>query len=376
MRRLLSVFPPAVLLAAHLLFAAAISAAQTAPAAQNGRGGLRLCSQNLARLGSPQRSSGKSKGQGFKGREEDLLLRIVEAQCDILAVQEVYGESKEQAQEILDGFAAHLASRSGKLFKAYLGESFDPEIRNGFLVSSSAGRLDQVLSLLHENLPKLQPLGPSSSFIRAPLGIIIRPDWPRLGCSGAKRPDQLFIVNIHFKSKADSFKDPTGTKFETVRMEMAAGLLNIVRRYQKKLGRDAAIIVLGDRNSEQGSASTEVLSGERALEEFSRGGGCKLDDRLQPLCEAAAGQPPVLVGLLARCSAASQKQCQGGSYYYKGEHQLIDEILVPPADLPLYTRDDGSVAAGFIGRFYKGSDHRLLWADLDPCRLNAAGPAK
>jgi hypothetical protein len=194
--------------ASKFFFAPRLLLAEVLQTKQDSRSGLRLCTQNIARLGSPDKKD--KRGSGYKGKEEDLLARIEEARCDVIAVQEVYGESKEQAQEMLDQFASRLSRRMGTAFKAYVGESFDPEIRNGILVSALVGHVEQTFSLLHEDLPKLQPLGPASSFIRAPLAVIVSIDWQQLGCANAARPAKLFILTMHSNQKQMVSRIPQG----------------------------------------------------------------------------------------------------------------------------------------------------------------------
>ena len=54
-----------------------------------------------------------------------------------------------------------------------------------------------------------------------------------------------------------------------------------------------------------------------------------------------------------------------GSYRYKGNPELIDEILVPSMDAWMYRSQQGAETIGFVGDFFVGSDHKLLWVELN-----------
>ena len=46
-------------------------------------------------------------------------------------------------------------------------------------------------------------------------------------------------------------------------------------------------------------------------------------------------------------------------------HLLIDEIYVWPQDLAAARRRSGRLAVGMEGEFFKGSDHKLVWVELN-----------
>lgn len=270
---------------AVLLCCCAVDLALAEPSAADG--GFRICTQNLFRYGD--RSKG---GEARKARQRaDLIERFQRADCDVVAVQEVYGETPSQANATLAELADAWSASSGEKVKALTGDSIDPYIRSGFLVRGRE-RILSSRSFGDEPLPRLQPLGPVGRFLRAPVLLVV--EHPEMD----GQPRRFAILNIHLKSKSYSFKDPTGTSFETVRMEMAEGVRNIVRRELKALSRDTTFVLVGDRNSDLDSATAELLDGERVLSDFT-GGHCRLDSENEPQCGDFAKHEPELIGLFA-----------------------------------------------------------------------------
>ncbi len=245
-----------------------------------------------------------------------------------------------------------------------MGQSSDPKIRNGFLIADDLGKVRVEKPFLHRGLPKLQPLGPPYTFIREPLVLSLELANDKIIVRKAKTTKKLLLISMHFKSKAESYKDITGTQFETVRMEMAAGLLELVQKYKHQLPDTAAVLVLGDRNAGPRSASATILTGERKLRDFSAQGSCKLTRDLEPECASSFNYPLELIALFSQCQAQELKYCNGGSYRYKKQDQLIDDILVPASDLGLYLDNENRPRIGYTGKFYSGSDHRLLWVEI------------
>ena len=313
---------------------------------------LRICSQNIYRYGAKYRKFSNKRRQKQLGY---LITRFKKANCDIIAIQELPGASYREAERILDDLAFELQRRSGEVFEAYIGKSHDRFIRNAFLVRKSLGKVEDVKQYYRVALPRLRKgYGRTNRFSRGPLGLFI------LTAKGRN----LFVVTMHFKSKRGAHKDPTGTKFEALRLEMAEGLRAIVTKEMKNLPSDTVLVVLGDRNTSAGSGSSEVLEGLRRLDDFSYH-GCRLDKKLKADCGQLRRHSAQLIGLFTYRKSSNPRKYRAGSYRHKKREELIDEILVREKDLALFRRSDKTLAIGFGGQFYKGSDHKLLWANLD-----------
>ena len=168
---------------------------------------------------------------------------------------------------------------------------------------------------------------------------------------------------MHLKSKHKGWKDPSNTEFEISRMEMAEALREIVKKEQQRLGEKVIFVVLGDRNSTPETASAKILSGELRLKDFLKK-RCRLDKKNELECKNTPKHQRVLLPLFETRKKRNPRDYKGGSYRYKRKMTLIDEILIEPEDISLLTRPSGSLAIGFEGDFYRGSDHRLLWAQF------------
>ena len=320
--------------------------------ADDGVPALRICTQNLNRFGAKQ---GRKSNKGTDKQKDFLVERMAAARCVIIALQEVWGETKGQAEKTMGLLASGLRQRTGKTFEAYLGETLDKEIRNGFLVAHDAGRVSEVRQYLRNPLPRLQTLGPAGNYMRGPLGILVELQPPSVR-------SHLFVVTMHFKSKAGSWKDPSNTQFEALRMEMAAGLLRDVGRDLQKMPPETVLVVLGDTNSDYDSAAIDVLEGERSIDDFSIERRCTLNSKLQSVCSNAQNQPQ----LVRLFEPYADGRTFRGSYKFGKRWLLLDNVFVRPDDIHLFKRSDGSLASGLEGRIYKGSDHKLVWAEIFP----------
>ena len=331
---------------------------------------LRVCSQNIFRLGAPDSapwnySRGASRGKknsrpkDSKEKQRDYLVeRMKRAQCDVVAMQEVPAGPDAQSDGIANELAEALGSAAGEPFRALLARGSDGHIKNGFLVRENAGRVISVGDL-EQSLPRLQRSpGPRGYFGRAPLVLLF--EFKPAVDQPARR---VLFITLHFKSRRNSSSDPTRTQFEALRLEMAEAIRTFaLAEVSKHPG--TAVVVLGDRNSATDSGSADVLTGERELEDF-RDGNCRIDQGLHAECDSMQGRPKALVGLFEYRNELFPQRYREGSFMYRKQQELIDEILVRPTDLPLVQGPDSTLAIGLEGEFYKGSDHRLLWAEFN-----------
>ncbi len=306
----------------------------------------RICTQNLERVGKP--AFGKKK-LSVEKQTQFLVERIKEAECDVIAVQEVFGRSKIEAEENLRDFTLALSDAFNDRFVSFVGESQHDEIRNGFIIRERFARLISIFSTEDYEVPKLNPLQRSRSITRKPLAIL-------LDVAETKR--DLLLVNIHLKSKARGFKDPTGLEFETLRMEGAEQVRDFALgsdRAAEKEKREVITLILGDRNSRPLSPTDEILMGRRPLKEFRS--HCQVTADLRPECGSSSPQPISFQPLLS-------PRLRVGSTKHRGREELIDEIYVESQYLDSLALKKLELDVGAVGEFNKGSDHRLLWIDL------------
>ncbi len=325
-----------------------------------------ICSQNLQNFGAQDnrpnfsrssQNSKRSKGKkSSAGQKKFLVDRFIEGRCDVIATQEVGGESEKESLAHLNRLAKALSEQTGGTFLTYVGESRDSRIRNGFIVRESVGVVENVKSFARINLPKLQPLGPNRHFARGPLELVLVATDP-----ATNRKRRFLIMTDHLKSKVDGYKDPTQTQFESSRMEMAQALREIVQSELKRFGPGTVGVILGDFNSQRDSASAEILEGRLELKDFFPPRPCRVTESLRPDCGRSPARSPAFIGLFEEQSRITNKTL--GSYRYKNQLELIDEILLSATDLPL-AQDAAGLRVQIIGTFGKGSDHKLLAAGL------------
>ena len=129
---------------------------------------LRVCSQNLYHFGE------KAVRAREKSQLAYLTKRILRAECDIVAVQEVIGGTESEAATTLSRIAHSWEAAGAEKILSYVGTTKDKFIRNGFLVRSSVGRVVTVKSFLDAPVPSLSPLGPVLFFQRAPMALVQR----------------------------------------------------------------------------------------------------------------------------------------------------------------------------------------------------------
>ena len=318
-----------------------------------GGGEIRFCSLNLARYGAPLDGQ---RWQTQTSQLQALLERIIQAKCAVVALQEVFGPTESESNRILSRFGQDLSGASGRPFGFVIGQASHDQIRNGMLYRTDIFDLREQQSLPADAVPQIDTLGPPTRFTRSPLALVLR-----------YRPDpsrEFLVVNLHLKSKSTGWKDPSGMNWELVRMEMAEAVRLWALRLEAQHRKGIHVVIMGDRNSDEFSASTDVLRGARALEDFRSGAVCSVTKDLTPLCHPNGSRPPSFVGLLS-LKGSMNPQVEQGTYSYRGDLEIIDEILVEAGDLPLFADSSGRPFVGVEGTFNRGSDHKLVWAEIN-----------
>jgi endonuclease/exonuclease/phosphatase family metal-dependent hydrolase len=340
-----------LLLSVTLLFGATLCLFQTPVLAEV----ITVCSQNLARYGE------KSKRQNDAEKQKQLGYltgRIRKAKCDIVAVQEVVGETKLKAAENLEQVARALSERTHRSFISIVGDGRDKFIRNGYLIDQGLLNVVEVASYSDLPLPRYRKLAPPNFFERAPLGVRVEIK------NSADGPKQLFLINNHFKSKAFGHKDVTGLNFELIRMQQAEAVRNLIETGLSPEQQRALLVVLGDRNSGIDSASTAIIKGEYLLQDFMSE-NCRVEQSGEPKCKTKGAEASTLTGLFGFREQQFPGVYRGGSYRYKGREEYLDEIFLRSSDIKRVLDKVGKVRIGTEGDYFRGSDHKLVWADLD-----------
>ena len=324
---------------------------------------IRICSQNLFNYG--QKPSGGKKRKARKKRKykksqseqkKFLLERFKQANCDILAFQEVIGETKRQSAKILNPLVAELGSLQSRQYQTILGNSFDRRIRNAISFDRKKLKLIDSGSLFRIPLPKLLEQESFDSFRRGPV-------WIEIEVSGVPPASsrKFLVVNFHFKSRYQGYKDPRQTDFEVLRMQMAEATRVWVEN-KLKARPELIPVLLGDLNSDRDQGASKVLSGELLLSDFFS--NCSLKEKFNPSCESPLERKAKFVRVFDYVLDEGFRLSTNYSYRYKREPRLFDEVILLKRDLELaFYR--GRPKVDFLGELYSGSDHKLLMLELN-----------
>lgn len=330
---------------------------------ERGKPEITICSQNLHMYGAVEEL--KLKGapvENLAERTAGLASRFTEAECDIIAVQELIGRSSETALKGLGILAAELTKRTNKRYELKVGPSGEGNMTLGFIVAKGKGDIVNVTSYDKVELPKLSEKQRPRLFSRGPLEL----QFMARGVEGSTEK-AITLVNMHLKSKHGARGDPAGLEWETFRMEMAEGLRRVVEtRHEKSFASGQSILViLGDRNSDFDSASAKILEGTLFLKNFQENGTCRLSKQAVPLCRAESAAPQRLFSVL---TTNPYSRNIPGTYLYKKEYSWLDDIIMPAESLPFAWRtatSEGEYESGVVTEPKGASDHALVYMRLN-----------
>lgn len=327
---------------------------------------LTVCSQNLENYGIFSEAAARTAGftqADLAKKEEALGIRFAKTKCDVIAVQELLGKTAVTAQAGIEQLAKVAHEYTGRIFDMRVGETNDQVSREAFLVARDRAEILTSLSYARVELPKIaEDKQKPRLFSRGPLEIQIRVN----GLEESKER-LVSLINLHFKSKAGSSKDPTQLEWETYRMEQAEALRRIIEHRHASSFDSAAtpLIVLGDRNADTLLASAKILMGNLTLASFQGGGACRLGKQGTPLCQAGVALPQILFSVL---TLDPQTKLLHGTFTYKKEYSWLDDILLPTESLPLAWQNPGIAGDFNSGVVYspsEASDHAMVWVTLN-----------
>lgn len=326
---------------------------------------LIVCSQNLKLFGSFEsmsRGNPSYTRQKYEKKIDDLVSRFVAAKCDVVAVQEVIGKTQAEGEAALNKLTTRWRERSNRFFKTMTAPPSEGSMTNGFIVALDRATVEQALPYGRVQLPKIWSRQKPRLFSRPPY---------ELQLSVKSRHSQsikaVSIVNFHFKSKRGGQDDPTGSEWETYRMEMSEGLRRVLEMRHKDAfaSGESILLVLGDRNSNFDVASARILEGSLALSSFGEKGPCRLSKRGVPLCVAESELPRRLFSVLTSNATSVAYQ---GTFNYKGEYSWLDDILMPAESLRYAWQtafSEGVYGTGLIATPEDASDHALVYVALN-----------
>jgi len=331
----------------------------------NGEVELTVCSQNLYNYGSladVRTRVPTITPRSLAFQEASLIRRFLQAECDVIAVQEVLARNPHLAKENLQRLGNLLQERTNRPFEAFAGPSNDQRGHLGFIVATDRAQVSNSISYARVELPKLAEEQKPRLFVRGPFEIQL--DVKKSGAEGTRR---VVLVNFHFKSQLNYPPDPASLQWETYRMEMAEALRRIVYNRHEKSFSDGGeiLLLLGDRNSHFDTASARILEGKLTLQHFQGEAPCRLSKRGAPLCASETSLPARLFSVLLQ---DPQTKHFPGTYRYGTTYSWLDDILMPLPSLRFARRDrskEGEYSTGIIYEPAEASDHALVYVRLN-----------
>lgn len=325
---------------------------------------ITLCSQNMENFGLFK--DVKAKMERFtpvllKQKEDALISRFIEGECDVIAVQELLGKNEEVGTKILQGLAEKMRAKTNRIFSVRTGPSNDRLLRLGYLVADDRAEIVNMTSYWKVELPKLNPQQKPRFFTRGPLELQLEVN----GRDGSKSK-ALSVVTFHFKSKAGK-DDPAELEWETYRLEMAEALRRIVqeRHAASFANGETLLVLLGDRNSNFDSASAQVLNGTLSLNHFQGDAPCRLSKKGAALCRTNQTLPQKLFSVL---TSDPQTKLSHGTFVYKGIYSWLDEIAMPAETLRCAWKkynQEGDYDSGTLSMPKEASDHAMVYVRLN-----------
>lgn len=335
------------------------------PEDPRGKPDLTVCSQNLKLFGTfatvKERSPNYTKNEHTL-KVEDLVKRFTTARCDVIAMQEVMGETEELAKAAVDELGAELHRVTNRKFASRVAPPSEGKMTLGYLIAEDRATIASALSYAKVDLPTLGEKQRPRAFQRTPMELQLVVNSRDTG-----DPKPISIVNFHFKSKRGGQADPTGLEWETYRMEMAEALRRIVEsRHKQSFGSaESILMVLGDRNGNYDVASARILEGSLTLGNFRKDGGCRLSKRGVPLCKVGLSLPQRLFSVFASKERAASVP---GTFSYKGEYSWLDDIMMPAESLVFAWKSafkEGVYDSGVVYAPKDASDHALVYVRLN-----------
>lgn len=309
-----------------------------------------VCSLNLHRLGDKGKSLNSKQ---FTRQRNYLGRRVKETGCDIVALQELVG-NKKKSQKILTSLIDSIDLDS-KNFEFLIADSNDSWNRNAFIYNSRKFELIGHKSWNKQSLPKLDIRSSPWSHTRGPFSLVLK--------SKTANAPHLVLVNYHLKSKASSWKDPTGTSYELARVLASAGIREILNKESRsEQGGSFIKILLGDRNSNVSGGASEILSGRLKLKDFSKEGSCRISPEGTALCPPDKYRRPNMLPLIQKVSSETSKD--NFTYKMGKRGDILDEIYLDVIEEPRVRDKSGKLLVGVMGEYRKGSDHLMPWARI------------
>jgi hypothetical protein len=313
-----------------------------------------ICTQNLHNFGTLSEMEKRSKTDKISRniKIKGLIKRFSDSKCDIIAVQEIIGTKDAGRITALAELVKLLSKHTSKTYRYLIGDGVDKVSRLGFIYSPDTAKLISSISYRKVILPALMENSRPEFYLRAPL------EARFMVKSSNNTPRIITLINMHLKSKRGGSRDPAKLDWEIDRMEMSEGIRRIIlNRHSESLQNiQKPLIILGDRNSEEGIIT---------LKDFRRDAKCRLSKRGVPLCVSPEVEPQLFRSVIVN---DKELKYQGGTYYYRKDGMWIDDILLSVPSLPYALAgsiSNDNYTVGLNRSYSEASDHALVWLQLN-----------
>ncbi len=295
---------------------------------------LTLCSQNLKLFGSEKHFKSAA-------RAKKIAARISSANCDIVALQELMGENENNGEKNLDILLDTLNREYRGVFTSGLLATKTSNMQTPIIYDQKRFKLLKKDKITTEELPKLSKRERPRKFQREP--ILYR-------LLDLKSRGTFVVINFHSKAKVFAGRDPSGTSWETYRMQMAEQLRQVVEAITANSSEP--IFVVGDLNADPLSSSIDILTGKRKLRDFEL--NCVLSKSLKSWCSIPEEKHQTLIAVT---EFVDKKTLEKGTYVYKGKTSWIDQIFVNYEHSNILKIAD----TGVVWEPKDASDHALIY---------------
>ena len=306
---------------------------------------LTLCAQNLYNLGKNFRDP------EFRLQTKAISNRISTVDCDVVALQEVFGRSREIAERTIQVLIKTLQDEFDLTYESYIADTNHNLLRNGFLIKKDLAKNIQLDSLNTIPLLKYNVEQVDSLFERGPA---------RLNFSYQLNSNKQYtfsITTFHFKSRTHGYLDKTGFYFESDRLAMAETLRNLT-----EVDKADFVFLIGDRNSKPQTASAKVLEGALKLESFANGDCIITNAGYSYECQDLFLKQGNFIPLFYSEYQDEIDQATMGTSSFNGEKRLLDEILIRRDGLNILNKHDYSL--GLFEEYSEASDHAMTFIKI------------
>lgn len=236
---------------------------------------LRLCSVNTGGYGLRGEVRKLLRGERANARkllarERSIVKAIVEAKCDVVALQNLVGRDMTKVKEALERLSKKITTqREDAVWESVVADSNSRLLRNAFLVNTTRASIGRSESFTSTLLPRFDVFE-RPKFAHGPLQL-------EISVKGIEdpAPKRITLLTMNLAERLSSRKPEPALE----RMQMAEAIKQIGLIHQQKLNPldPSMLFLLGDLHGDLRTPESFILEGRRELPDFKTEGNCSLD---------------------------------------------------------------------------------------------------